>query len=133
MNTLEAVLAREACHRLCLDFAAHADASNADALALLFAENAVFERLGQISQGRDAIRAAIAARPADVWTRHYCSNIRIDLASDGQSASGEGYFLLFRGTKGSSEHQIVHAEFRDLFTLTPSGWRFLSRKVAVLP
>ena len=133
MSPIEALLVREACQRLCLDFAAHADAGDADALAALFVEDGVFDRLGQVSKGREAIRAVIAARPADVWTRHYCSNIRIDLASDGQSASGQGYFLLFRGPKGSTDHQIVHAEFRDTFAPTTAGWRIASRNVVVLP
>ena len=96
-------------------------------------EDGVFDRPGQISQGRETIRAAIAARPAEVWTRHYCSNIRIDLASDGLSASGQSYLLLFRGRHGSADHEIVRAEYRDTFALTASGWRIQSRKVAVLP
>ena len=133
MGSVEALLAREACQRLCLDFAAHADASAAEASAALFVEDGVFDRPGQISQGRETIRAAIAARPAEVWTRHYCSNIRIDLASDGLSASGQSYLLLFRGRHGSADHEIVRAEYRDTFALTASGWRIQSRKVAVLP
>jgi ketosteroid isomerase-like protein len=129
MEGINALLAREACQRLCLDFAAHADQNNPDALAALFMPDAVFERLGEIHRGREAIRALIAGRPADVWSRHYCSNIRIDLAPDGQSASGQGYFLMFRGPVGSADRATVHAEFRDTFVLTPSGWRIQSRKV----
>lgn len=133
MSSIEALLAREACQRLCLDFAVHADASAAEALAALFVEDGVFDRPGQTSQGRVTIRAAIAARPAEVWTRHYCSNIRIDLSSDGQSAIGQSYLLLFRGRHGATDHEIVRAEYHDAFVLTTSGWRIQSRKVAVLP
>ncbi len=133
MSSIEALLAREACQRLCLDFAVHADASAAEALAALFVEDGVFDRPGQTSQGRVTIRAAIAARPAEVWTRHYCSNIRIDLSSDGQSAIGQSYLLLFRGRNGATYNEIVRAEYHDAFVLTTSGWRIQSRKVAVLP
>ncbi|MCK9282704.1 MAG: nuclear transport factor 2 family protein [Rhodocyclaceae bacterium] len=133
MGALEALLAREACMRLCLDIAVLADARDAAGLAQLFTEDGVFERLGQVFRGREAIRQAIAARPAEVWSRHYPANIRIDIADDGRSANGSSYLLMFRGKAGVDGHELIHAEYLDEFALTAEGWRFSARKVSLRP
>lgn len=130
---LEALLAREACARLCVDFAGHADAREADRLALLFTSDGEFDRLGQVFKGREAIRNAIAARPEDVWTRHYVSNIRIDVGPDGLAARGVCHLLLFRGKTGTAGHEVIHAEYEDVFVRAEEGWQIASRKVIGRP
>ncbi len=133
MSGIDALLAREACTRLCADFAAHADEKAADALAGLFIAEGMFDRLGQIFTGHAAIRDVIAARPAEIWVRHYTSNVRIDLAADGQTASGRCHLLMFRGRVGAEGHEVIHAGYEDAFVLTDAGWRFSSRKVIARP
>ena len=125
--------AREACEALCKAYGPHADAGDADALANLYTPDGVFDRLGQLIVGRDAIRQLIAGRPAGVWTKHHCSNVRIEVAADGRSARGRTDLEMQRGSADVEKVDEVRAEYFDAFVLTEEGWRFKSRKVVLVP
>ena len=121
------------CVALCNAYGELADSGQADAFADLYTPDGVFDRLGQLIEGREALRKLIAGRPAGVWTRHGCSNVRVEVAPDLRSASGEADLEMQRGREDSSEVEEIRARYLDRFVLTELGWRFAARKVVLLP
>lgn len=124
--------ARAACEALCHAFGPLADAREADALAALFAPDAVFDRLGTPLRGRDAIRDVIAGRAPGVWTRHVCSNVNIVVAADGRSATGTADLDLERGQDGIEAVERLRGAYTDEFELTDEGWKFRRRAVRLV-
>lgn len=121
-----------ACMRLCVDFANDLDARRYDAVLDLFAEDGSLDRMGTMFAGRPAIAAFLAARPADMTTRHLCTNIRVSIESDSQ-ASGSCYVLFFQGA-GEQEAPVMTSapsvvEYHDRFTRTAAGWRIHERRI----
>ena len=133
MTDTEHAAAIHACEALCKIYGPHADAGEADALADLYTPDGVFDRLGQRIVGRDAIRQVIAGRPAGVWTKHRCSNVRIEIAPDGCSATGRTDLDMERGQQGVDKVDHIRAEYSDEFVLTAEGWRFRTRVVRLVP
>ena len=137
MDTLESLLAREACRELVLRAAAAADANDPAALASLFTDDAVLVRPNaEPLRGREAIRQAYAQRAPDRITRHLVSNSLVTALSP-LEASVRSLVLLWTG-QGSDEagpqgrpahaRQLV-GEFDDELRLTAEGWR-IARRVA---
>ncbi|WP_178133403.1 nuclear transport factor 2 family protein [Vineibacter terrae] len=126
------------CQRLAIDFARYVDQRNIEAAVGLFTEDAVFERKGEVLQGRDAIRAAQLRRPATLVTRHLCANIAVDVI-DADHATGSVSFILFRhdhaeaGTDAARPAPLglpeTVGEYVDTYCRTPGGWR-IARRVA---
>ncbi len=99
----------------------------------LFSEDGVFERRGVALRGRAQIAAAMAARSAQVITRHICSNIMLR-AESAERITGVTYFQLFRhdrstGTVSPAPSDLLEAigEYQDVFERTAQGWRFAHR------
>lgn len=120
-----------ACEALVHDYGRLADAGDADAFCALYIAEGVFLRLGTRIAGRAAIREVIAARPAGVWTRHRCANLRIDVAPDGRSAQGTVDLEMQRGREGSTDVEHIRARYHDRFVLTDEGWKFAQREVVL--
>jgi hypothetical protein len=97
----------------------------------LYVPDGRFDRLGQQIVGRDAIRQVIAGRPPGVWTKHVCSNVRIDVAPDALTATGRVDLDMERGQQGIDKVDKIRAEYFDQFVLTDEGWRFAVRKVVM--
>lgn len=126
------------CQKLAIDFARHVDQRNVDGVVDLFTEDAVFERRGEVLEGRAAIRAAQLRRPATLITRHLCTNIAVDLL-DEKRARGCVSFALFRhdhavaGTDAAQPAPLggpeTLGEYFDEYRRTPDGWR-IARRVA---
>lgn len=123
--------ARQACEDLCAVYGPLADTGQADALAHLYVPDGLFDRLGQQIIGRDAIRQVIAGRPPGVWTKHVCSNVRIDVAPDALTANGRVDLDMERGQQGVDKVDRIRAEYFDQFVFTDEGWRFAVRKVVM--
>lgn len=124
--------ARAACEALCKAYGPAADAGDGEALANLFTPDGVFNRLGTEIAGRAAIRAMIASRPVGVWTQHQCSNVRIEIAADGRSASGKVDLQMRRGSADGDSVDEIRAEYTDRYVLTDEGWRIRERKVVMV-
>lgn len=122
-----------ACTALCKAYGELADANEADAFAALYTEDGVFDRLGQLIEGPAALRNVIAGRPPGTWSRHVCSNIRIEVDADGRNASGTVDLDMQRGIAGSDEVQRLQAVYHDRYVLTDAGWRIRLRKVELVP
>jgi 3-phenylpropionate/cinnamic acid dioxygenase small subunit len=104
----------------------------------LFTEDGVFVRANAPAEpllGREAIRRALAQRPASRVTRHLCTNLEIDVL-DEERARGFCYLLLYAGDASQPEAVLGRAadgvqrlgEYRDTFVRTSAGWRIGRRE-----
>jgi ketosteroid isomerase-like protein len=112
-----------AIERLIIDYAAHNDAGDWNAVAALYVAEGRMSRPtapDEFIEGREAILAAFKARPART-TRHICANIRVDV--DGDTATATSQILLFTGHDAPKV-----GGYHDKFTRTADGWRFAERR-----
>lgn len=120
--------------RLCVDFANDLDARRYEQVLALFTEDAALDRMGTVASGREEIARFLASRPADLATRHICSNIRVSFDAQDE-ASGTCYVLFFQGSGdvGSGAAQLSGppsvVEYHDRFLRTAGGWKILSRRI----
>jgi ketosteroid isomerase-like protein len=112
-----------AIERLIIDYAAHNDVANWEAVAALYVPEGRMSRPtapDDFIEGQSAILAAFRSRPART-TRHICANIRIDV--NGDSATATSQILLFTGHDAPKV-----GSYADKFTCTADGWRFVERR-----
>jgi ketosteroid isomerase-like protein len=112
-----------AIERLIIDYAAHNDASDWDAVVALYVPEGRMSRPtapDDFIEGQGAILAAFKSRPART-TRHICANIRVDV--DGDRATATSQILLFTGHEAPKV-----GSYADKFTRTADGWRFTERR-----
>ncbi|MBS7781432.1 nuclear transport factor 2 family protein [Acidovorax sp. CCYZU-2555] len=137
-HDIERLFIRQACQDLVLRAAACADAGDAQALAQLFAEDAVLQRpSGDALRGRAAIGAAYAQRPAGRLTRHLVTNTLFDFA-DEDHPGALSQVLLWScdeaaepGPHGRPAHaRELVGEFDDRFCRAPDGGWLIQRRVA---
>jgi len=125
------------CAMLSIVFARYVDTRDYDKLIALFTPDAVLDRRGELVAGRDAIRAMMDARPADLRTRHICTNIEITPIGK-KSAEGLTVFTLYRGKeKNAAEPADLTGpafvgEYKDRFEKTTEGWRIARREVRLI-
>lgn len=113
------------------------DARAFEALGRLYTEDAVFVRPTAPDdpiEGREAILASYAARPADRLTRHVCANFQVDVSGPDRASS---FYLvvLYTGDRTKPAPRIgaladpsqLVGEFRDEYVLTDDGWRIAKR------
>ena len=125
MDALERLLAERAIERMILDYAAHNDAGEWDAVADLYLPDGRMSRPSapdDFIEGADAILAAFRARPRRA-SRHIVSNIRVGFES-ASSAVAVSQILLFTA---AGQPPLVGA-YHDRLALTPHGWRFAERR-----
>lgn len=112
------------CARLIAQYANLNDAARWADVAALYAENGRMSRPTAPDdwiEGRGAIQAAFEARPART-TRHFCSNIVVDVVNE-REATAESAMLLF-----TADTAAKAGSFHDRFILTDEGWRFAERR-----
>nr|WP_246343968.1 nuclear transport factor 2 family protein [Sphingobium jiangsuense] len=120
----ERLLIEQQCARLVALYANLNDAARWEEVAALYAEDGRMARPTAPDdwiEGREAILAAFTARPPRT-TRHFCSNIVIDVLSEDE-AVGESAMLLFTVDNASKA-----GSFHDRFVRTGEGWRFAERR-----
>ena len=142
MNTADASTATQraldeaACTRLCVDFANHIDARRYAAWLDLFTHDGALDRMGTRVSGRAQLARFLEARPATIETRHLCTNIRVDIASEDE-ATGFCYALFFQGTPGEPGQPATLTgapsvvEYHDRYRRTPQGWRIQERRIVM--
>jgi uncharacterized protein (TIGR02246 family) len=112
-----------AIERLIIDYAAHNDAGDWNAVAALYVPDGRMSRPtapDDFIEGRDAILAAFKSRPPRT-TRHICANIRVDVSGDTATATSQ--ILLFTGHDAPKV-----GSYHDKLTRTADGWRFIERR-----
>ncbi|GAB2785748.1 hypothetical protein GCM10027040_09780 [Halomonas shantousis] len=127
-----------ACTRLVLDAADFTDRQDYAGLAALFqADGRLYRPTAPDTplEGREAILAAYQARPSQRITRHFCSNIRVTVASPERARvccyvqvfaantehAADGHFGL------PLEGRVMIGEFDDVCSLDRGDWRFAER------
>jgi uncharacterized protein (TIGR02246 family) len=136
MDELQTLLAESACRDVVLAAADAVDRNDPDGLAALFAPDGVLVRPdGTRLVGRDAVRAAYAARPADRLTQHLVCNHRLAVQADGTVRSVARVLLVTgrwsdaptpRGRPMDAPPQVGVIE--DRLERTPEGWRIAERQ-----
>jgi ketosteroid isomerase-like protein len=112
-----------AIERLIIDYAAHNDAGDWDAVAAFYIPEGRMSRPtapDDFIEGRDAILAAFKSRPPRT-TRHICANIRVDISGDTATATSQ--ILLFTGHDAPKV-----GSYHDKLIRTADGWRFVERR-----
>jgi ketosteroid isomerase-like protein len=126
---------RQTCERLSIAFANAIDRRDYPALLDLFADAAVVDRMGTIIRGRSALSAWLESRPADIVTRHVCSNIEI-VQRGPETAEGLTYFTFYKAGAAADICEVdgpeLVGEYHDAFVLTEQGWKIQSRKITVI-
>lgn len=132
MSNSDPAACEAACIRLCLDFAQGIDAQDGDRVAWVFAPNAIFDHLTGRFEGRAGVRRMLASRPAELVTRHMCTNIEIKPA-DHSKASGRCYAAVFRATSTDGKLPLppvtpIFVEYHDEYGLIDGRWYVTYRK-----
>jgi ketosteroid isomerase-like protein len=124
MDPLARLLDERAIERMLLDYAAHNDAGNWDAVAAMYAPEGRMSRPtapDAFIEGAAAILAAFQSRPARA-SRHVVASIRIDV--NGDSAAATSQILLFTA---AGQPPLV-GTYADRLVRTSAGWRFTERR-----
>ena len=64
-------------------------------------------------------------------TRHVSSNVIVEVAEGGQTATARSYFAVHQGTDALPLQPIVSGRYEDDFALVDGQWRFARRLVIV--
>ncbi len=64
-------------------------------------------------------------------TRHLASNVVVEVADDGLTATARSYFAVHQGTDALPLQPIVAGRYNDDFALVDGEWRFACRMVIV--
>jgi ketosteroid isomerase-like protein len=137
MEPVERLLIEWECTKLVNAFAHAIDHLNYDQLVLLFTEDGIFDRVGQVLTGRDAIREAMQNRHA-LLTRHVCTNIHFSDV-DRDDAKATLYVANFVGTSNEGLPPVSYElpqpallEFDDVYRRSKDGWRIAHRTARVI-
>lgn len=146
-DAMERLLAQQACRDLVVQAAACADAGDPQALARLFAADAVLVRPhAPPLQGRDAILEAYGQRAAGRLTRHLVTNTWVEFDAP-DLARARSYVLLWSGDPASpaspdgldgldgpdglrAQPRQRVGEFADQFARQPDGRWLIQRREA---
>lgn len=117
------------CTQLVTDYAFYRDRPDAEGVANLFTEDAVFHLMGAKFEGRSAIRERVAAGIGGPVFRHMMSTVNIRV--DGASATGVSYVTVYQGVAGDTPQSMAQpmaiGEYHDRFVRTKSGWKIAER------
>ena len=135
MTELEVLLAEQACQKLQMLYARHADRGDVEAFTQLFAEDgSVQVPEAPAFVGHAAIRASIEALNAlGVTMRHAITNPVANVES-AERATGSCYLTVWNSKADPDAAGVrpialpaTMGEYADVFRRTEAGWRFQSR------
>jgi hypothetical protein len=135
MTELEVLLAEQACQKLQMLYAVHADRGETEAFTQLFApDGSVAVPEAPAFVGHPAIRASMEALNAlGVTMRHVITNPVVNVV-DAQTATGSCYLTVWNSREEADAAAIrpialpaTVGEYADVFRKTADGWRFQSR------
>ena len=88
--------------------------------------------------GEDAVYATYSAftrlyqDSGTPHTQHMTTNVMIDVADDGKSATGQAYAIVFQAVEDFSLQPIIGVRYEDRFEKSAKGWIFSERKIVSL-
>jgi hypothetical protein len=87
---------------------------------------------GQALRDRAAVKAVydqiVLYADGTPRTKHVITNLKVEFAADGQSATGSCYFTVLQGVSpGGPLQAVVAGRYDDRYERGPDGWRFADR------
>lgn len=136
MDVMQQLRAQAEISRLLYSYAYHIDSGDFDAQAELFRHATVSAGAGREMFGADAFRAMERAfvRTYDDGTprtKHVITNVIVDVAPDGASASSRCYFQVLQAAPGFALQPICAGRYEDRFECVDGVWRFSRREMRV--
>jgi ketosteroid isomerase-like protein len=111
------------------------DLVDADGVAALFIEDCVVDYgpgLGGPTHGAAALRERLArGLPRFAATSHHVSNVEIDLAADGTSATSITYVMAWHRYPGDLPDATLHGQYHDTWVRGGDAWRIATRTLRV--
>lgn len=121
----------DAIRRLLASYCHTVDDGRFDEFEQLWAENASLAVLGQVWDGRAAVRAFMQnAQPPDKRGKHVTTNAVIEVDGAAGAASAVSDFLFV--AKGDGQPVITQVgRYLDRFVRDGDGWRFAERRITL--
>jgi uncharacterized protein (TIGR02246 family) len=119
------------------EYAARIDAGDFAGVADLFRDGAIALPDGTVvAEGRDAVLRLYentTKRHADgtPCTKHVVTNVVVEVADDGASATARSYFTVLQATDLVRLQPIVAGRYHDRFAADGDGWHFTERVMHV--
>lgn len=136
LSDVEKASVRQECANISKQYAYYLDTADYEGTPTAFAEDGVWEVLGNKMEGRAAIREYWKSRtalwqPNDGWV-HLTSNQRIKVV-DRDHATGVAYFSVYKFDKRADANKtlmpLVISRSMDEYVRTPEGWRLKHRQI----
>jgi ketosteroid isomerase-like protein len=129
---------REAIATLIFTYAERIDAGDFAGVAEVFGDATLtFEGFDRAISGRDEIRSLYertTRRYADGTprTKHVMTNVMVDVAGDGLSATSRSYFTVLQAVPGALGLQpVIAGRYRNAYACVQGEWRFTSVHIII--
>ena len=130
--------ASEAITKLIYTYAERIDAGDFAGVADVFAHATLtFEGFGDAVTGRDAI-AALYARTTRRYedgtprTKHVMTNVMVDVADDGETASSRSYFTVLQAVPGELALQpVIAGRYRHTYIRLDGRWEVATMHITI--
>jgi ketosteroid isomerase-like protein len=124
--------------RLIYTYAERIDAGDFAGVAEVFAHATLtFEGFGDAVSGVDAVQALYerTTRRYDNGTprtKHVMTNVMVDVADDGASATSRSYFTVFQAVPGALTLQpVIAGRYRNTYACVEGEWRFTAMHIII--
>ncbi len=128
----------EAITKLIYTYAERIDAGDFAGVGELFADATLtFEGYGDAVSGRDAIEALYTRttrryEDGTPRTKHVMTNVMVDVADDGTSASSRSYFTVLQAVPGALALQpVIAGRYRHAYERTEVRWRVTAMHITI--
>lgn len=131
-DRIQTLLDERDIERLIVDYSWALDAKDFDTYGALFSHGVVLNPQGEVI-ARGAAKVGALARHylggnPDVFVRHVVSNVRIDVAADGKTATAGSFLTTIEAPQGQPASIFRIARYHDNFAKIDGSWKFLSRQ-----
>ena len=130
--------ASEAITKLIYTYAERIDAGDFAGVAEVFAHATLtFEGFGDAVAGRDAIEALYARttrryEDGTPRTKHVMTNVMVDVADDGETASSRSYFTVLQAVPGEFALQpVIAGRYRHTYTRRDGRWEVATMHITI--
>ncbi len=130
--------AAEAITKLIYTYAERIDAGDFAGVAEVFADATLtFEGFGDAVEGREAIEALYTRttrryEDGTPRTKHVMTNVMVDVADDGETASSRSYFTVLQAVPGALALQpVIAGRYRHTYAQVDGRWRITSMHITI--